>query len=397
MEIINRSLFTSLKKALTDQRVIVITGMRRVGKTTALKWLLDQVHSPNKIYLDLERIDQRMVFQEANYEIILNYLRNLGMDSNQPMTIALDEIQYIPNLPSVIKYLLDHYGIKFLLTGSSSYYLKNHFTESLAGRKVVFEMFPLGFGEFLDFRSIPYRPRETLADMRFDPYEFERLKGFYDEYVNFGGFPGVVLEPNLQKKQEILMDIFSSYINIDVRTMADFRKMDELQKLLNALALRIGNKTDHTKLSKIVGISRPTLLEYLEFLEKTYIIHQLPAFAGPDRSTALAKKLYFRDNGIARILAHPGEGALFENAAFNQLRPYGNLAYLKKGNQYEIDFVLSAPAGQNIAIDAKYHPIASDAQKLRRIAEENDLQESWIIGRYPTPAFRNFLWGGSIF
>jgi predicted AAA+ superfamily ATPase len=66
--------------------------MRRVGKTTTLRWLLDQVTSTNKIFLDLERLDQRAVFQESNYELVLNYFRNLGMDPNQPLTVALDEI-----------------------------------------------------------------------------------------------------------------------------------------------------------------------------------------------------------------------------------------------------------------------------------------------------------------
>ncbi|MEW5828281.1 MAG: AAA family ATPase, partial [Chloroflexota bacterium] len=188
----SRSLFPALKSALADQRVIVITGMRRVGKTTSLRWLLEQIPSSNKIYLDLERLDQRAVFQESNYDLVLDYLRNRGLDTRQPMTVAIDEIQYVPNLPSVVKYLYDTYGIKFLLTGSSSFYLKNLFSESLAGRKVVFEMFPLTFGEFLDFRGVPYRPRESFPDMRFDPYEFERLKGFYEEFVTFGGLPDIV-------------------------------------------------------------------------------------------------------------------------------------------------------------------------------------------------------------
>jgi len=90
----------------------------------------------------------------------------------------------------------------------------------------------------------------------------------------------------------------------------------------------MGNRIDYSKLSLIIGISRPTLNEYLEFLEKTYIIYQLPAYSSVDKSVALGKKLYFRDNGIASILAHPGEGALYENAIFNQLRDYGELAYL---------------------------------------------------------------------
>lgn len=397
MKTIERSLFPALRNALTDQRIIVVTGMRRVGKTTTLRWLLEQTPSKNKIFMDLEREDLRAVFRESNYDLVLNYFRNQGLDVNQPLTVALDEIQYAPNLPSVVKYLYDHHRIKFLLTGSSSYYLKNYFSESMAGRKVVYEMFPLGFGEFLDFRGIPYRRRSSLEEMHFDPHEFERLKGYYDEFVAFGGLPNVVLEPKTEVKREILNDILSSYINIDVQAMADFRKIGELQQLLKALAMRIGNKLDYSKLSRIIGISRPTLNEYLEFLEKTYVIYQLPAYAGPDKASALGKKLYFRDNGIATILANPGDGALFENAIFNQLNGYGELAYLSKGNEYEVDFVLTPSDKQPAGLEVKYHPVVTDATKLKRITQNNGLFNSWVVGRYSTPGFEDFLWGGSIF
>ena len=111
----------------------------------------------------------------------------------------------------------------------------------------------------------------------------------------------------------------------------------------------------------------------------------------------MGKKLYFRDNGIASILAHPGEGALFENAVFNQLREYGELAYLSKGNEYEVDFVLTLPNAQPAGLEVKYHPVASDDQKLKRIAQKNGLSKSWVIGRFPTPGFEDFLWCGSIF
>jgi predicted AAA+ superfamily ATPase len=397
MQIIERTLFPALKAALADRRIIVITGMRRVGKTTTLRWLLDQVPSPNKIYLDLERLDQRAVFQESNYDLVLNFLAGRGLDLTRPLTVALDEIQYAPNLPSVVKYLWDQHPIKFLLTGSSSFYLKHFFSESMAGRKIVFEMFPLGFGEFLDFKSVPYRRRADLEDMRFDAYEYERLKAHYDEFVAFGGLPDVVLEPKPDVKREILNDIFSSYINIDVRAMADFRKIGELQQLLRVLAMRVGNKLDTSKISRLTGLSRPTLNEYLEFLEKTYVIHRLPALAGPDKAVALGKKLYFRDNGLAAILAQPGEGALFENAVFNQLAPYGELAYLAKGSQYEIDFILTPPGGQPAALEVKYHPLAGDEQKLKRLAAKHGLERAYLVGRQPAPAFDDFLWGGLIF
>jgi predicted AAA+ superfamily ATPase len=161
--------------------------------------------------------------------------------------------------------------------------------------------------------------------------------------------------------------------------------------------MRMGNKLDYSKISQIVGISRPTLNEYLEFLEKTYVIYRLPAYTSPDRSIALGRKLYFRDNGIASILAHPGEGALFENAVFNQLREYGELSYLAKGSEYEIDFILTPSGKPSVGLEVKYTPIESDEKKLKRIGQNIGLQETWLIGRTATPGFDNFLWGGSLF
>ena len=393
----NRSIFPALKDALADRRAIVLTGMRRTGKTTALRWLLGQVESENKIYLDLERLDQRAVFQENNYDLALDYLRNRGLDASRPMTVALDEIQYVPNLPSVVKYLRDSYDIKFLLTGSSSFYLKNYFSESLSGRKVIFEMFPLTFGEFLDFRGVPHRQRSVLAEMRFDAHEYERLKGLYEEYLAYGGLPDVVLETRPNARRELLNDIFSSYINIDVRSLADFQKIGELQQLMRVLALRIGNKLDITKLASTVGISRPTVMQYLDFLEMTYVIHRIPAYAGGDKPSALARKLYFCDNGIASILAQLSEGALFENAIHNQLRAWGELSYLAKGSEHEIDFIVRREAAGEAALEVKYHPLLSDDQKLKRLAGQYGLAESWLVGKYPAPGFHDFIWGGLIF
>jgi len=401
MQVIRRTVFPALAAALADPRVVVITGMRRVGKTTAVQWLLDHAPSDNKLYLDLERLDQRAVFGESNYDLVLDFLRNRGLDLSRAAYVALDEIQYAPNVPSVVKYLYDAHRIKFILTGSSSFYLKHFFTQSLAGRKVVFEMFPLSFGEFLAFRGVPYQPRAGFADMTFELYEYERLKGAYEEYLAYGGLPEVALTPVASTKTEILNDILSSYINIDVRVLADFQKLGELQQLLRVLASRIGNKLDNTKLASIVGISRPTLLQYLEFLEMTYVIRRLPAHLdSADRAAALGRKLYFCDNGIAGVLARLGEGALFENAVFNQLRAYGEITYLARGSEYEIDFVVREPeaGGAGLtALEVKVNPLPGDLQKLRRLAARHALPQAHLVGRFPSPGFSEFVWGGLIF
>jgi len=96
-------------------------------------------------------------------------------------------------------------------------------------------------------------------------------------------------------------------------------------------------------------------------------------------------------------MATLSEGALFENAVFNQLRAYGTLNYLAKGSEYEVDFIVSRDGLNPIALEAKYHPIPSNDQKLKRIAARNGFTESWLVGKYPAPGFLDFVWAGLIF
>jgi len=148
-----RDLFDKIEKYIDSPEAIVITGMRRTGKTTTLNYFYKKVSSINKIMLDLENPLNRKYFEEINYERIKSTFEILGIDfSNKPF-IFLDEIQFVRNLPSIVKYYVDHYKVKFFLTGSASFYLKNLFTESLSGRKYIFELFPLTFREFLWFKE----------------------------------------------------------------------------------------------------------------------------------------------------------------------------------------------------------------------------------------------------
>ncbi len=186
--------------------------MRRVGKSTALKYLLTKISHSNKLYLDFERIENRVLFNQTSYNDIERGLTVLGLDLTKPAVLALDEIQLVPNSTSVIKSLYDQYGIKFLVTGSSSFYLKNHFSESLAGRKQIFEMWPLDFQEYLDFKGVD---SSRIQIERFSPFLFtfyEVWKGYYHDFIRFGGFPEVVLAEFPEDKDNYLKDILNAYI-----------------------------------------------------------------------------------------------------------------------------------------------------------------------------------------
>lgn len=387
-----RKLYTLLKEHLASKQITVITGMRRTGKTTLVKQLLSDIASENKIYIDLERIDNREIFSEKNYDSIIYTLQQRGLDIKRKAYIALDEIKLSHNIPSVLKYLYDNYNIKFIITGSSSYYLKNLFTESLAGRKKVFELYPLDFGEFLVFKEIDYSSGNFL-NKKFNPAEYERLKGYYEEYLEYGGFPEVALSAKSNEKKDLITDIISSYINIDIKTLADFRNQESLYKLMKMLAARSCTRLDYSKLSRLIGISRITLQNYVDFFEKTYLISRIPVLTkNPDREIVKAKKIYFCDNGIMNALENVSSGVKFENAVYTQLHHKGSLCYYALKTGREIDFILD----KDIALEIKESPLESDRIALKELSSRLRVKAFRLIGRYPVPNFRDYIWAGEI-
>src|SRR3990167_10348771 len=151
-----RKIYSQLLYHAQTDFVTVLTGMRRTGKTTLIQQLLIDLPNKNSLYLDLQRPDNRELFEQKNYDTIREAFIARGLSADTQMIVALDEIQLAPESPSAIKYLSDHHKIKFIVTGSSSYYLKNLFSESLSGRKKLFELHPLDFGEFLIFKNISF-------------------------------------------------------------------------------------------------------------------------------------------------------------------------------------------------------------------------------------------------
>ena len=391
--IYQRNIFFSLREHLGNRQVTVLTGMRRTGKTTLVKQLIAASDIRQKLYFDLERLDNRALFAEENYETIVFALKQRGIDFTERVLLAIDEIQLTPNLPSVIKYLYDTYDIKFLLTGSSSYYLKNRFNESLAGRKKIFEVYPLTFNEFLVFREVPFVSSGHFTSTPFIASEYERLKPLYEEYINYGGFPEVVLTSSVRDKKDMILDIVSSYVNLDVASVSDFRTSAEIYKLIKLLAVRIGTKLDISKLSSATAISRVTVENYLELLEQSYLIRTIPVTANsPDREIVKARKIYFLDNGIASVSAELSSGSKFENAVFNQLLHFGDVSYYQLKTGREIDFILDKKA----AFEVKETGAESDLKNVRHLAKNLSIDSCYVIGRHPNQRFEGFIWGGFI-
>lgn len=387
-----RKIYPDLQEHLKSRHITVITGMRRTGKTTLVSRLLSEVESDNKVFFDLQKVNNQELFGQKNYDNILLELRRQGLKIDKRLYIGLDEIQLIPDLAGVMKYLYDHYDIKFIVTGSSSYYLKNLFTESLAGRKKIFELYPLDFGEFLRFKEVRFTGSDFIR-RQFDDAEYDRLRAYYDEFIEFGGFPEVALMPSIREKKDLLNDLISSYINIDIKSLSDFRDSSNVYNLVKMLAARVGTKIDYSKLSRLTGISRTTVLNYINLFEQTYLISRVPVHtSNPDREIVKARKLYFADAGLLTVLADIDSGAKFENTVFSQLRHHGHVSYFSLKSGREIDFILN---GQT-ALECKETPTVFDKKELADMAQKAGVGSNRLIGRFKSPSFADYIWGGGI-
>lgn len=364
-----RTLYAKLIKDLHNDQAIVITGMRRVGKTTTLHYLQDQIDSPNKAYFDLEDPLTRKLFEGNDYSAILPALKDHGIDHTQRAYLFLDEIQNLPEITRVIKYLHDHNQTKFFVTGSSSYYLKNLFPESLAGRKFTYELFPLTFFEFLSFKEISVSSSNPV-------YVYTKLSPYYQEYMHYGGFPQVVLTGDSAKKQQILREIFKSYFENDVKKLSDFHELGKMRDLILLLIPRLGSTLDPTKLASELSISRDTLYSYLTFLESTYFIHLVPKYTSSiDRQTAGQKKVYLCDVGLAQILGNLSDGAIFEQSIHQSLHPLHTLTYYKTSNNEEIDFVVD----RQLALEVKKHVTPQDIINLTKRMVSAKIKKGYVI------------------
>lgn len=375
-----RHILPQLEKEIETPEVIVITGMRQVGKTTLLEHLFSLIEVSNKVILDFENPLNRKIFEEENYDAIWNNLAAVGIDNKTKAYILLDEIQHLPSIGSTVKYLKDHYDVKFILTGSSSYYLKNLFPESMAGRKLIFEVYPLTFSEFLIFKGV--KPPKPLSfsekETSKNTIHYKKLIPFYQEYLEYGGFPKVVLQQNIERKKNLLSDIFTSYYENDVKSLADFKDITKLRDLILLLIPRVGSRIEVTKLAASLGVSRETVYSYLSFLEKTYFISLISKFSGSiDRQAAGTQKLFLCDVGMVNYLGKASEGQLLEQAVFQTLHFDHILYFYNKDGASEIDFIID----ERIALEVKTSASKRDIDHLKRRIKSLNLFESYVASK----------------
>ncbi len=202
-----RTLESKIKEKLHSPEAIFILGARQVGKTTLMKHLMNELPENQYIYLDLENPTFLSILNKGVNEF-LAYLKYQGLSNETRNCIFIDEIQYAPDFSSIIKYMVDHYSenYKLILSGSSSLQIRKQFKDSLVGRKIIFELYPLSFEEYCCFKE-ENKISELLQkinpfELKEDPLRFEKEKVHYllREYLIYGGFPKVALQENKKDK-----------------------------------------------------------------------------------------------------------------------------------------------------------------------------------------------------
>ena len=375
-----RELFFRIKTQLYHKNAIVITGMRQVGKSTLMRLLINEFEG-KKLWFDLDNPLDQLTFENIDYNAIYRELANLAqLKPGERLLVCIDEIQNLPEITIIIKYLIDHHSVKFIVTGSSNYYLRNLFPESLSGRKFLYVLPVLTYREFLYFKghissdqltqnidaAIETKPKATII----------KTKELYGEYMEYGGFPEVVLTPDKETKHQILKNIFASFFEKDIKVFAELSNVRELRDLLLLLAPRNGNILEVTKLASDLEINRVKIYNYLEFLEGIFFIRTVPKYSKSiDRAVAGGKKVYFTDTGLLNLLAKVTDGQLLETSVANQLANYGELSFYNKRNKSEIDFILN----KEIAFEVKQKATEADLKKLQKLCSEIGIERKHLL------------------
>ena len=384
---IKRKLFEELKSHVPKKEISFIVGPRQAGKTTLMLMLKDHLENKGEttLFLNLD-IEQDKQFFSSQSKLIRKIELELGKKEG---FVFIDEIQRKEDAGLFLKGIYDmNLPYKFIVSGSGSVELKEKIHESLVGRKRLFELSTVSFEEFVNFET-SYRYENRLTD--FFSLETEKVHELLEEYLNFGGYPRIVMEEKLDEKLRLINEIYQSYIERDISYLLKIRKTDEFSNLVKVMAAQIGNLVNFSELTSTLGISVRTLKEYLWYLEKTFILKRInPYFKNVRKEITKSPIFYYYDLGLRNFASGSfgslqDKGFVFQNFVFNVLREKVRLSsskicFWRTKDKAEIDFVVDS--GKNlIPIEVKYKKLAAAKipTSLRSFIKRYKPEKSLII------------------
>ncbi len=336
----------NIKKAFGSWRVVLLFGARQIGKTTMADKYFDSIKVSKKKILGQNRDIQETLGSCS--------LSMIGQIIGDAKFIFIDEAQYIPEIGTVLKLIYDTMPeVKVLATGSSAFGLASKTSEAMTGRKLSLSVFPLSV-------------REIINNKIFDNVLFN-----LDELLKYGSYPKILSTKDVDKKQEILIELADSYLYKDVLEFHGIRKAPIIAKLAQMLALQVGNQVSLSELARALEINKETVQNYIDVLIKSFIIFPLSTFSRNKRKELnRSMKYYFYDNGIRNAIIRNfadfdirnDVGQMFENFVVSEM--YKRYTYDKKSfamyhwrtyDQKEVDIVIEENGVLN-AFECKYNP-----------------------------------------
>lgn len=364
---INRNIFNRLQLELTHPEIIILLGPRQVGKTTLLRLLEDYARSKGfkTAFFDLEQPQVLADFNRSDKEI----LRRI---SEAGEVVFIDEFQYVANISKIFKAIFDsRRKIKIICSGSSSLEIHSHLKESLAGRKFLYRVYPLNYDEL----------RSSLPD-----YSLE-------EYLIFGGMPGLVTAFSPERKQQILNELLGSYILKDVKSLIKEENIRAFNHLVYLLAQRQGSVLSVHSLAADVGLSAKAIHRYLDILELTYVNYRIYSYSG-NLGNELKKscKMYLYDIGIRNALLkdfsllseRQDKGIIFESFVFlkllTMLTPNMEIKFWRTKDGAEVDFVILKDRKPiPVEVKSKISPLEIPAGLRRFLARYPGVNQAYVV------------------
>ena len=269
----------NLKKLISPNKVVVVYGPRRCGKTTLITHYLEKAVDERYLFVSGEDITVREYLGSQSVAKLKDFV---GKNS----LLVIDEAQKVKEIGLNLKLIVDHIrDIKIIATGSSSFDLARDIGEPLTGRKYTLKLFPLAQ---LELMQIEQRA-ETEANL--------------EARLIFGSYPEVILTRDNGLRERYLKEIVSSYLFKDILEMEGVRHPDKIVRLLQLLAFQIGGEVSFNELGGQLGISKNTVERYLELLEKVFVIFKLSGFSRNLRKEITKNaRYYFYDTGIRNAL-----------------------------------------------------------------------------------------------
>ena len=344
---IRRVIEESIIKKLQPNKVVVLLGARRVGKTLLLNHLIDQyIHEPFE-FLNGEDMAVHALLAQRTAE---NYRRLLG----DKKLLIVDEAQKVDGIGQILKLMVDSIaGLKIIATGSSVFDLANKLGEPLTGRKYTFKMFPLA--------QMEYSVNENIVQTR----------AKLDERLIYGCYPELIHLPSNEEKAAYLNEMVDAYLLKDILEFDGIRNSDKMFDLLRLIAFQIGKEVSLDELGRQLALSRNTVEKYLDLLSKVFVIYKLSGFSRNLRSEiSKTSRWYFYDNGIRNALIRNFNplsirndiGELWENYVLTERVKYQHYENMQVGNyfwrtyeQQEIDWIEEA-GGKLMAYEVKWNP-----------------------------------------